>query len=186
MTTYGTIPTTTSTGAANLEYLSRAKQRIQTGLGTRRSWNQMFTLDSLNFPHTIPESLQRVKTNMVYFRMNYAIIMLLILFLSLLWHPISLIVFVVLMAAWLMLYFFRDEPLVVFDRVVDDGVVLTVLSVVTFVLLLFTDAIENVLWSVFVGVVVVVVHAALRKTDDLVDDDDVVDESGGYVVGSSS
>ncbi|KAJ0677464.1 putative prenylated rab acceptor P [Helianthus annuus] len=182
MTTYGTIPTA-STGATNLEYLTRAKQAIKTGLGTRQPWKQMFNLASFNFPHTISEATPRFKTNINYFRMNYAIIMLIILFLSLLWHPISLIVLGVLMAAWLFFYFLRDEPLMVFNRVIDDGVVLTVLAVVTIVLLLFTDATQNILSSVVVGVAVVVVHAVLRRTDDLCDDDV---EAGGYAVGSSS
>ncbi|KAI3803374.1 hypothetical protein L1987_31525 [Smallanthus sonchifolius] len=184
MTTYGTIPTS-SGGGTNLEYLSRAKERIKTGLGTRRPWKEMFNRTSINFPHGVSEAFPRVKTNIGYFRMNYAIIMLFILFLSLLWEPISLIVFVVLMAAWLFLYFLRDEPLMIFHRVIDDRVVLTVLSVVTFVSLLLTGATKNILVSVLVGLVVVVVHAVLRRTDDLCLDEDGV-EAGGYLVASTS
>ncbi|KAI3775102.1 hypothetical protein L1987_49670 [Smallanthus sonchifolius] len=184
MTTYGTIPTS-SGGGTNLEYLSRAKERIKTGLGTRRPWKEMFNLASINFPHGVSEAFPRIKTNIGYFRMNYAIIMLLILFLSLLWQPISLIVFVVLMAAWLFLYFLRDEPLVIFHRLIDDRVVLTVLSVVTLVLLLLTGATKNILVSVLVGLVVVVVHGVLRRTDNLCLDEDGV-EAGGYLVASSS
>ncbi|KAI3814930.1 hypothetical protein L1987_14579 [Smallanthus sonchifolius] len=184
MTTYGTIPTSSS-GGTNLEYLSRAKERIKTGLGTRRPWKEMFNLGSINFPHNVSEAFPRIKTNTGYFRMNYAIIILFILFLSLLWLPISLIVFVVLMAAWLFLYFLRDEPLLIFHRVIDDGVVLTVLSIVTIVLLLLTDAMVNILLSILVGAVAVVVHGVLRKTDDLcIDEYDV--EAGGYLVDSSS
>ncbi|XP_076881214.1 PRA1 family protein F3-like [Bidens hawaiensis] len=184
MTTYGTIPTSTG-GGSNLEFLSRAKSRIKTGLGTRRPWKEMFNFHSLNFPHNISEAFPRVKTNIGYFRMNYAIIMLIILFLSLLWHPISLIVFVVLMAAWLFLYFLRDEPLVVFGRVVDDRVVLVVLSVVTLVLLLLTGATVNILMAVLIGVVVVLVHSVVRRTDDLFLDEDGA-EAGGYLAASSS
>ncbi|KAL8242706.1 hypothetical protein R6Q59_013008 [Mikania micrantha] len=180
MTTYGTIPTS----GGNIEYLSRAKESIKTGLGTRRPWKEMFNLSSINFPYNISDSFRRIKTNIGYFRMNYAIIMLSILFLSLLWHPISLIVFVALMAAWLFLYFFRDEPLVIFHRVIDDGVVLTVLFVVTIVLLLLTDATVNILVAVLVGLVAVVAHGGLRMTEDLcIDGDDV--EAGGYLVVSS-
>lgn len=184
MTTYGTIPTS-STSGSNLEYLSRAKQRIKTGLGTRRPWKEMFKFGSINLPHGLSGAISRIKTNIGYFRMNYAIIMLLILFFSLLWHPISFFVFIVLMSVWLFLYFLRDDPLVIFHRVIDDRVVLIVLSVVTIVVLLFTGATVNILVAILVGVVVVVVHGVVRKTEDLFLDDDGV-EAGGYLVASHS
>ncbi|KAJ0755615.1 putative prenylated rab acceptor P [Helianthus annuus] len=183
MTTYGTIPTSPLEGT-NLEYISRAKTRIQSELGTRRPWKQMFNLNSLNFPNGVGNAVKRITTNTGYFRMNYVIVSLIILFLSLLWHPISLIVFVVMMAAWLFLYFLRDEPLVIFHRTIGDRTVVVVLFVVTIVLLLLTSATWNIISSVLIGLVVVVVHAALRSTDDLFDDDRV--ETGGYFPSSSS
>ncbi|KAK8618765.1 hypothetical protein V6N13_132746 [Hibiscus sabdariffa] len=170
MTTYGTIPTS-SLPSANIEYLSRAKDRIKEGLGARRPWKLMFNFHSINFPRTLSETVSRFKTNVCYFRMNYAIIVLIILFLSLLWHPISLIVLVIMMALWLFLYFLRDEPLVVFNRTIDDRVVLIVLGVSTFVFLLLTDATGNILVSVLIGAVIVLVHASLRKIDDLYDEE---------------
>ncbi|GJR66795.1 PRA1 family protein F3-like protein [Tanacetum coccineum] len=99
----------------------------------------------------------------------------------LLWHPVSLIVFVILMAAWLFLYFLRDEPLVIANREINDWVVLVVLFGVTIILLLFTGVKENVLVSVLIGLVFVVVHGVVRRTDDL-----CLDEAGGYLVASSS
>ncbi|KAJ8756068.1 hypothetical protein K2173_024615 [Erythroxylum novogranatense] len=168
MTTYGTIPTSSSPGVStNLEYISRAKERIKAGLGARRPWKVMFDFHSFKLPANFQEALARVRINVAYFRMNYAMIVLLILFLSLLWHPVSLIVFIVLMAVWLFLYFLRDEPLVVFGRMIDDRVVLIVLSILTIVLLLLTHVTLNVLVSLLIGVVVVLVHGMMRKTDDL-------------------
>uniref|UniRef100_A0A2P2IV76 PRA1 family protein n=1 Tax=Rhizophora mucronata TaxID=61149 RepID=A0A2P2IV76_RHIMU len=168
MTTYGSIPTTSSPGtSANLGYLSRAKERIKEGLATRRPWKVMFDYHMFKFPANFHEALARVRTNVGYFRANYAIIVLIILFLSLLWHPISLIVFIIMMAAWLFLYFLRDEPLVIVGRTIDDRVVLIVLSVLTIVFLLLTHVTLNVLVSILIGVVVVVVHGVIRKTDDL-------------------
>ncbi|KAI3727313.1 hypothetical protein L1987_67126 [Smallanthus sonchifolius] len=179
MTTYGTIPSS-SLGGTNVEYLSRAKARIKSGLGTRRPWKQMFNLGSVDFPHGVSDAFSRIRTNVGYFRMNYVIIMLFILFLSLLWSPISLIVFVVMMAAWLFLYFLRDEPLVIFNRTIGDRAVLLVLSVVTIVLLLLTGVTWNILSSILIGLVVVVVHAALMNTDDLSLDE----ETGDYFLSS--
>ncbi|KAI3766463.1 hypothetical protein L2E82_16522 [Cichorium intybus] len=184
MTTYGTIPTS-SGGGTNLEYLSRAKARIKSGLGTRRPWKEMFNLGSVDFPHGVADAFSRIRTNLGYFRMNYAIIVLIILFLSLLWQPVSLIVFVVMMVVWLFLYFLRDEPLVIFHRTIDDGVVLVILSVTTIVLLLLTGATMNILSSILIGLAVVVVHAVLRNTHDLSLDDGSA-EAGGYLASSSS
>ncbi|KAL0010153.1 hypothetical protein SO802_005261 [Lithocarpus litseifolius] len=192
MTTYGTIPAS-SPAQANLEYISRAKERIKAGLGTRRPWKLMFNFHSFGLPSNFGDAVSRIKSNVGYFRMNYAIVVLLILFLSLLWHPVSLIVFIVMMAAWLFLYFLRDEPLVVFGRVVDDRVVMIVLAVLTVVFLLLTKATLNILVALLIGAVLVVVHAAVRKTDDLFLDEEASGlmtgtrtSSGGGVVGSGS
>lgn len=187
MTSYGTIPTqsldpTVPSSSSNLEYVSRAKERIKAGLGTRRPWNIMFNPHSFGFPSKFADAIKRVRTNVAYFRMNYAIIVLLVLFLSLLWHPISLIVFIVMMIVWLFLYFIREEPLVLFNRTIDDRIVLMVLGVLTIVFLFLTHATANILWALLVGAVLVVVHAALRKTDDLFLDE----EQAGLLPGSSS
>ncbi|PWA47616.1 hypothetical protein CTI12_AA497660 [Artemisia annua] len=186
MTSYGTVPISTHPiTTTNLEYLSRAKDQLKTSLATRRPWAEMFNFTSFNLPHAISEAYPRLKTNIAYFRMNYTIIVLFILFLSLLWHPVSLIVFIIVMAAWLFLYFLRDEPLVIANRVIDDRVVLVVLFGVTIMLLLLTGVKENVLVSVLVGLVFVAVHCVVRRTDDLCLDEDGL-EAGGYLVASSS
>ncbi|XP_047317002.1 PRA1 family protein F3-like [Impatiens glandulifera] len=177
MTNYGTIPTSSSpAGGQNLEYISRAKQRIKEGLDDRRPWKEFFDYHSIRIPSNVNDAIGRIKTNIAYFRMNYAITVLVILFLSLLWHPISLIVFTVLMAVWMFLYFLRDEPLALFNRTIDDWWVLVALSIVTIVLLLLTNATSNILISLAIGFVVVVVHAVVRNTENLFLDDD--DEQG--------
>ncbi|KAJ4835858.1 hypothetical protein Tsubulata_030115 [Turnera subulata] len=191
MTSYGTIPTSSSPGGgggANLEYISRAKERIKQGLATRRPWKLMFDIHSFSFTTKVGEILGRVRTNTAYFRTNYAIIVLAILFLSLLYHPISLIVFVAMMAAWLFLYFMRDEPLVVVGRTVDDRVVLLVLGVLTVVFLILTQVALNVLVSLLIGAAVVLLHGALRKTDDLYLDEEATGlvSTGGHHGSSSS
>ncbi|RVW51889.1 PRA1 family protein F2 [Vitis vinifera] len=152
MTTYGTIPTSSAGDSPSLEFVSRAKERLRSGLATRRPWKEMFNIRSIGLPINFPDAVNRVKTNISFFRMNYVIIVLLILFLSLLWHPISLIVFIVMMAVWLFLYFLRDEPLVVFHRTIDDRVVLIVLLILTIVFLLLTHATLNILVSLLIGV----------------------------------
>ncbi|KAK4481992.1 hypothetical protein RD792_012908 [Penstemon davidsonii] len=170
MTNYGTIPTSSSP-PINLDYISRAKERLKDGLGTRRPWRQMFDLHCFTLPKSFGESLSRVKTNAGYFLMNYALIVLGIVFLSLLWHPISLIVFIAMMLVWIFLYFLRDEPLMVFNHTIGERTVLIVLSVVTLVVLLLTHATSEILISLLVGVVVVLVHSVVRKTDDLADEE---------------
>ncbi|KAG9455698.1 hypothetical protein H6P81_000206 [Aristolochia fimbriata] len=180
MTTYGTIPT--APPGTNLEFISHAKERAKSALATRRPWKEMVHLHAFGIPSSLREAVSRVRTNLAYFRMNYAMFVLLVVFLSLLWHPVSLIVFVVMMAAWLFLYFLRDQPLVIVGRTINDRVVLVVLAIVTLVALLLTKATTEILVSLLVAVVVVVAHAAVRKTDDLFLDP----EGGGGGGGSGS
>ncbi|KAG7014025.1 PRA1 family protein F2, partial [Cucurbita argyrosperma subsp. argyrosperma] len=182
MTSYGTIPTSAAPGtSSNLEFFSRGKQRLEAGFATRAPWRLMFDFHSFTLPFNFRDTFSRVKTNIAYFRMNYAIIVLFILFLSLLWHPISLIVFTAMLAVWLFLYFLRDEPLILLGRLIDDRVVLVVLSVFTLVFLFLTNATLNILLSILIGAVLLLIHAAVRKTDDLFLDEEA---TAVFTVGS--
>lgn len=179
MTSYGTIPTPSGPGeSSNLEYISRTKYRLKSGLADRRPWMEMLDIRSIRLPSSFSHSLTRARTNLIYFRANYAIVILLVLFLSLLWHPISLIVFIIIMAAWLFLYFLRDEPLAVFGRTVDDRLVLIVMAALTVMLLLLTHATVNILVALLIGSALVVAHAAVRKTDNLFMDEETAGTRG--------
>ncbi|CAG7890297.1 unnamed protein product, partial [Brassica rapa] len=168
MTNYGTIPTSShGSPVMDPDSISRAKQRIKDGLAMSRPWRQMFDLHSMRLPHGVSEAFSRIKKNLSYFQTNYAIIVLVLIFFSLIKHPTSLIVLTVLVFVWIFLYFFRDEPIKVFRYQIDDHTVLVCLSVITIVLLFLTDVTLNLVGALVTGAVLVLIHAVVRKTEDL-------------------
>ncbi|PQQ05627.1 PRA1 family protein E [Prunus yedoensis var. nudiflora] len=165
---YGTITTTNPAAAQtskDLTFTSRANPQTsqpvyparsyQSVYPTRRPWPELFSLTSFSVPYNYADAMARIKHNISYFRVNYAMAVLLIVFLSLLWHPVSMIVFLIVLVAWLALYFLRTGPVVLFHQSFDDRLVVVVLSLVTVVALVFTHVGLNVLVSLIVGVVVV-------------------------------
>ncbi|KAL2944879.1 PRA1 family protein F4 [Bienertia sinuspersici] len=100
--------------------------------------------------------MSRIRRNLNYFRFNYSLFILITLFHSLLWHPFSMIVFLLLFLLWIFLYFSRDESIFVYYHSIYDRFVLLALTIVTVLALAFTNVGFNVLISLIVGFSVVV------------------------------
>ncbi|KAM7252231.1 hypothetical protein ACFE04_024114 [Oxalis oulophora] len=189
-TAYGTISTTTlsPSSSSSLTFISRARQTTERVISTRRPWHELLDYSAISRPCSYRDALTRVKRNFDHFCPNYVMIMLFILFCSLIYHPVSMIVFIVVSVAWIALYFARNDPsFVVYGLTVDDRLVLGVLSLVTVLGLVITHVGLNVFVSLVIGVVVVGLHAAFRGTDDLFLDEEGMAEGGLVsVVGSES
>ncbi|KAL6292134.1 hypothetical protein ACE6H2_000276 [Prunus campanulata] len=172
--------------------VSQVKEVGQSAIATLRPWGELLEPTALSLPSNLSEATTRLAQNLTHFRSNYTLVLLIVLFLSLLYHPVSIIVFLIIFAAWLVLYFSRDQPLEVFGFTVGDRVVMVVLGVVTVLALVLTHVWLNVVVSVVIGVALVSLHAVFRGTEDLVMDDqespygallsDDQDPSGNYTI----
>ncbi|KAK6911376.1 Prenylated rab acceptor PRA1 [Dillenia turbinata] len=165
ITPMASSPPASTSETTNL--ISFAKHRVQSAYSSRRPWRQLVDLSAFSKPSNYNDALVRIRKNLIYFRANYTLIVLFIVFLSLLWHPISMIVFLILFVAWLVLYFSRDEPLILFGSTVDDRVVLCGLGLITILALVFTSVGLNVLVSLIIAAILIGLHGAFRGTEDL-------------------
>ncbi|KAK8555997.1 hypothetical protein V6N13_070068 [Hibiscus sabdariffa] len=152
---------------------SSFKGTAQSLTAIRRPWRDFFDITAVDIPTSSSDATTRIAQNLTHFRLNYTIILLVILCFSLIYHPLALVTFFVILLAWFFLYLARDrdEPVVIFGFLIDDRLVLAALVGLTLAGLLLTGVWGNVLAAVAVGVGSVILHAVLRSTDDLVMDD---------------
>ena len=120
---------------------------------------------------------------MSYFRVNYYAIIALILGVSLLTNPFSLIVLVGLLASWMFLYLFRssDQPLVIMGRSFSNFETLVILGGLTLFVVFLTYVGSVLVSALMVGVAVVCAHGAFRVPEDLFLDDQENSQTTGFL-----
>lgn len=124
-------------------------------------------------PLSLTEAYSRIRKNFTYFRVNYVTLLTLVLALSLLTHPFSLLVLLSLLGAWAFLYLFRtsDQPLVILGRTFSDTETLAGLVLLT-VIVVFVSSVGSLLISaLLIGLAIVCAHGSFRVPEDLFLDD---------------
>ncbi|KAE8687848.1 hypothetical protein F3Y22_tig00111008pilonHSYRG00277 [Hibiscus syriacus] len=162
MTTYGTIPA--ELPRPSLSMILQAREQIGPIIGSRRKWEDMIKIHSLNLPPNVNEAARRIQTNVLFFKTNYVIVVALLLFLTLLLHPVSLIIITIIAGAWLLQYFLSDNPLSIYGFVIDRSTIITVLTLFTITMVFLTDLMNNIMTGIFFGFLL---HGLFRTVDDL-------------------
>ncbi|XAR65985.1 hypothetical protein NMG60_11012016 [Bertholletia excelsa] len=154
-------------------FISRLSFSLRQGFSQRRPWSELVDRTSFARPDSLTEAASRIRKNLSYFRVNYITLIALVLALSLLSHPFSLLVLFCLLAAWMFLYLFRpsDQPLVLFGRTFSDRETLGVLVVSTIVVVFLTSVGSLLISALLVGLALVCAHGAFRVPEDLFLDD---------------
>jgi PRA1 family protein 1 len=176
----GAASSSSATAAeAGVAFFSRARSVAGAAAGRPRAWREVLDATAFSRPGTCGEARARARRNLAYFRANYALAVLVLVFVGLVYRPVSMLAFLALFVAWLGLYFGRGDgdPLVCVGREVGDRVVLAVLSAATVLVLALTRAGLNLLVSLVVAAAVVGVHAAFRVNYYL-DETDAFDGAG--------
>ncbi|CAN8305838.1 unnamed protein product [Cochlearia groenlandica] len=159
---------------------ARAKQTTQSMISTLRPWRELLDLSAISLPRKYDEAMARLKHNASYFRSNYSLAVLAVVFLGLVYHPISMLAFLVVFIGWILFYFSRDsnDPILISGKEIDDPIVLGLLSLLTVLALVYTNVGENVLVSLIIGLVLVGAHGASRGIDDLFLDEESARRGG--------
>ncbi|OAY33104.1 PRA1 family protein B4 [Manihot esculenta] len=150
-------------------FINQISDSVRHGISQRRPWAELADRSAFSKPESLSEAALRVRKNYSYFRVNYLAVIALILAFSLLSHPLSLLLLLGLLAAWLFLYLFRpsDPPLVLFGRTFTDRETLGLLIVVSVVVVFLTSVGSVLISALMVGLAIVFAHGSFRVPEDL-------------------
>ncbi|KAM7499070.1 hypothetical protein LguiA_023484 [Lonicera macranthoides] len=166
-TTYTTIP------ISGADVISRSFQNLSTFVTRHRPWPEF--ISNFDRPDSLSDAGIRLRRNAKYFSVNYTIIISIIAAACLIGSPISLVIFALISLLWLVLYFFREDPMVVWGHHVSDWIVMLSLVIVTFLAVWFTGILVNLMIGIGVALLILAVHGILRNPEGLfLDENDAV------------
>eukprot|EP01018_Ginkgo_biloba_P036539 Gb_20840 [translate_table: standard] len=148
-------------------FLSKLSEGAKTALYHRRPWLELVDRNAFSKPESLSEVTNRLRKNWNYFRINYLLLLSAVVAFSLFSHPVSLFILLVLLGAWIFLYFFRTEPLVLYNRSFSEREVLGIMTILTIVIIFLTDVGSLLISATMVGLAIVCLHGAFRAPEDL-------------------
>ncbi|KAI4356076.1 hypothetical protein L6164_000126 [Bauhinia variegata] len=164
-------------------FIAHISESVRNGLAQRRPWGELADRTGFSKPESFSEATLRIRKNYSYFRVNYLAIVILILAVSLLTNPFSLILLLGLTASWMFLYLFRpaDQPLVILGRTFTDFETLALLGGLTVFVIFLTNVGSVLVSALMVGVTIVCVHGAFRVPEDLFLDEQEPSPATGFL-----
>jgi hypothetical protein len=168
--------------SAARQLFSRGQEIVGAALMNKRPWSEMVDRSTFAKPESLKDAMSRLHKNLNYFRINYGILMLVVVALSLLVNPSSIFFIALVLAGWTYLFLVRKEPLIVFGRTFSEREVVLSMIGISIPLIVFSG-IANVLLSAgLIGLFLVAAHGAFKVPDDLFlldDDQEAAASSGG-------
>lgn len=138
-------------------------------------WSEFLAVGSIDRPTSFSSAASRVKLNLRHFAVNYFLLTAASVTLFLIGDPTSLLTVASFVVMWLLLYFYRDNPLVLCGRHINDRAVALVLILGSLWALWLTNCLQSLVLGIVTSVFLCLVHAVVRNSDDLfVQEKDVV------------
>ncbi|KAL3508300.1 hypothetical protein ACH5RR_027701 [Cinchona calisaya] len=180
-TASATVATYTTIPISGADVISRSIQNFTASFSRCRPWPEFLSTSDIDLPSSLTAATLRIQKNVKYFFANYAIVVSTCAAVSLIASPVALIVVGFLFALWLVLYFFREDPMVIMGRHVSDWVVIVGLVLGSAAVIWFTGVLTNLLIGISVGLLVMAVHGLLRNPEELfLDENDAVSNALCY------
>lgn len=168
---------TTSSSSPIRSLVGKAQEAVNLALAQKRPWAEL--ADQLAKPESFSEAITRARKNWFYFRINYSLVLVSVVALSLILHPGALFFLLALLAAWVYLYLIRSEPLVAFGRTFSEREVLLGMSLFSVAMIFMTSVGSILITALMFGGVLCFLHGAYRVPDDLFLDEQ--ETTGGFL-----
>jgi hypothetical protein len=178
-TSLGGAAAIAATPAAKL-FFARVSDASRHLLSQRKPWLELVDRSSFARPDSISEATSRIRKNAAYFRVNYLIVLTVMVAFTLVSHPVSFFFLASLLGAWAYMYLIRSGPFAAFGRTFSERELFVLMSILSIVVIFLTNVGSVLISATVIGAVIIGVHAAFRVPDDLFLDDD--GSSAGFFI----
>ncbi|KAK1397847.1 hypothetical protein POM88_007710 [Heracleum sosnowskyi] len=156
--------------------ISRSFHNLSTFVSRHRPWPEFLSsAGEFNRPESLAVATSRLRLNSKYFGINYAIIITVCAAVSLLGAPLSLFMIAFVLLMWILLWFCREDQIVIGGSYVSDQAVVVGLGLVSVMVVWFTGVLNSLLVGISVGILIACVHCVFRNPEGLfLDENDAV------------